>query len=57
MEAKGFSLAILGDPGVGKTSLCYCLTDKPLKETHEPTNGCEYYQKIFRDTKNDQILK
>ena len=57
MEAKGFSLAILGDPGVGKTSLCYCLTDKPLKETHEPTNGCEYYQKIFRDTKNNQILK
>ena len=57
MEAKGFSLAILGDSKVGKTTFCQCITDKPFKEKYEPTNGCEYYQKIYEDSRNNQMMK
>ena len=57
MEAKGFSLAILGDSKVGKSTFCQCITDKPFKEKYEPTNGCEYYQKIYEDNKNNQMMK
>ena len=57
MEAKGFSLAILGDAKVGKTTLCQNITDKPFNDRYAPTNGCEYYQKIYEDSKNNQMMK
>ena len=57
MEAKGFSLAILGDLKVGKSSLCQILTGKQINNKYEPTNGCEYYQKIYEDGKNNQMMK
>ena len=49
MEAKEFSLAILGDKGVGKTSFCNRYINKTFNPSESPTNGGEYFQKIFYD--------
>ena len=54
MEAKGFSLAILGDEGVGKTSFCKRYMDKPFDPNEKPTLRGEYFQKIFFEN-NDTI--
>ena len=47
MEAKGFSLAILGDEGVGKTSFCNRYVNNSFNPNEKPTVGGEYFQKIF----------
>ena len=57
MEAKGFSMAILGDSKVGKTTLCQSIVERPFNDKYEPTNGCEYYQKIYEDSRNNQMMK
>jgi small GTP-binding protein len=49
MEAKGFSLAILGDEGVGKTSFCNIYVNKSFNPNEKPTVGGEYFQKILYD--------
>ena len=55
MEAKEFSLAILGDKGVGKTSFCNRYINKTFNPSESPTNGGEYFQKIFYD--NNAAIK
>ena len=55
MEAKGFSLAILGDEGVGKTCFCKRYVDKSFNPNEKPTLGGEYFQKIFFE--NNGIIK
>ena len=55
MEAKEFSLAILGDKGVGKTSFCNHYINKTFNPSESPTNGGEYFQKIFYD--NNAAIK
>ena len=55
MEAKEFSLAILGDKGVGKTSFCNRYINKTFNPGESPTNGGEYFQKIFYD--NNAAIK
>lgn len=45
MEAKGFSLAILGDEGVGKTSFCNIYVNKSFNPSEKPTIGGQYFQK------------
>lgn len=55
MEAKGFTLAILGDQGVGKTSFCNQYISKTFNEDEKPTLGAEYYQKIILD--NNTAIK
>ena len=55
MEAKEFSLAILGDKGVGKTSFCNRYINKTFNLSESPTNGGEYFQKIFYD--NNAAIK
>ena len=57
MEAKGFSMAILGDSKVGKTTLCQSIVERPFNDKYEATNGCEYYQKIYEDSRNNQMMK
>ena len=47
MEVKGFSLAILGDEGVGKTSFANRYITNTFNETYTPTRGAEYFQQIF----------
>ena len=51
MEIKGYSLAILGDSGVGKTSFatrfCGENFNDENKEKLKPTRGAEYFQRIF----------
>ena len=55
MEAKGYTLAILGDKGVGKTSFCNSFISKTFNPKEEPTLGAEYFQKIFYD--NNILVK
>ena len=55
MEARGYSLAILGDEGVGKSSFCNRYVNKKFDIKQEPTIGGEYFQKVFFD--NNQIIK
>ena len=55
MEAKGYTLAILGDESVGKTSFCNRYLTKAFTEEVTPTVGGEYFQKLFSD--NNQIIK
>ena len=55
MEAKGYTLAILGDEGVGKTSFCNKYLTKTFTTDVPPTIGGEYFQKLFSD--NNQIIK
>ena len=55
MGAKEFSLAILGDKGVGKTSFCNRYINKTFNPSESPTNGGEYFQKIFYD--NNAAIK
>ena len=50
MEAKEFSLAILGDKGVGKTSFCNRYINNTFNPNEEPTNGGEYFQRIFTES-------
>ena len=47
MEVKAFSLAILGDTGVGKTSFSNRFTQNSFNRTEKPTIGAEYFQKIY----------
>ena len=47
MEVKAFSLAILGDTGVGKTSFSNRFTQNIFNATERPTIGAEYFQKIY----------
>ena len=54
MEVKSYSLALLGDVGVGKTSLAIRLA-KNVYEKGKETKGAEYYQKFFCE--NDQTIK
>ena len=53
MDVKSFSIALLGDAGVGKTSLAIRIA-KNTYETKE-TKGAEYYQKIC--IYNNQTIK
>ena len=55
MEAKGYTLAILGDQGVGKTSFCNRYISKSFNQDEKPTVGAEYFQKIFFD--NNMTIK
>ena len=55
MEAKGFSLAILGDEGVGKTSFCNIYVNKSFNPSEKPTIGGQYFQKIIID--NNATIK
>ena len=50
-------MAILGDSKVGKTTLCQNIVERPFSDKYEPTNGCEYYQKIYEDSRNNQMMK
>ena len=51
MDIKGYSLAILGDSGVGKTCFatrfCGENFNEENKERLKPTRGAEYFQRIF----------
>ena len=47
MEVKEFSLAILGDKGVGKTSFSNRFTQNIFNAAEKPTIGAEYFQKIY----------
>jgi small GTP-binding protein len=47
MEVKGYSLAILGDSGVGKTSFSNRYTQNMFNSSERSTIGAEYFQKIF----------
>ena len=47
MEVKGYSVAILGDEGIGKTSFSLKYTQNIFNENQAPTRGGEYFQKIF----------
>ena len=47
MEVKGYSLAILGDEGIGKTSFSQKFTQNIFNPKVTPTRGAEYFQKIF----------
>ena len=44
MEVKSYSLAILGDSGVGKTALAYRIVKNEFMT--KETKGGEYFQKI-----------
>ena len=55
MEVKGYSLAILGDEGVGKTSFLNRFISNTFNESEAPTIGGEYFQKIFDH--NSQTIK
>ena len=54
MEVKGYSLAILGDEGIGKTSFSLKFTQNIFHPKEAPTRGAEYFQKIF-DYHNQSI--
>lgn len=47
MEVKAYSLAILGNSGVGKTSLSNRIIQNEFNKDEEETKGAEYFQKIF----------
>ena len=47
MEVKSFSLAILGDESVGKTSFANRYLKNEFNEAYIPTRGAEYFQQIF----------
>ena len=51
MDIKGYSLAILGDSGVGKTCFatrfCGENFNEENKQRLKPTRGAEYFQRIF----------
>ena len=47
MEVKAFSLAILGDENVGKTSFANRYISNEFNEVYHPTRGAEYFQQIF----------
>ena len=55
MEVKGYSLAILGDEGVGKTSFLNRFISNTFNESESPTIGGEYFQKIYDH--NSQTIK
>ena len=55
MEVKAYSLAILGDKGVGKTSFSNRITQNIFNQKEKPTIGAEYFQKIFYY--NNQSIK
>ena len=50
-----YSLAILGDKGVGKTSFSNRITQNIFNQKEKPTIGAEYFQKIFYY--NNQSIK
>ena len=47
MEVKSYSLAILGDTGVGKTCFSNRFTQNIFNTNENPTIGGEYFQKIY----------
>jgi small GTP-binding protein len=49
-----FKLAVLGDPGVGKTSIILRFSDNAFLETYIPTMGVNITEKSFR-VKNDVL--
>ena len=55
MEVKGYSLAILGDSGVGKTSFSNRFTQNMFNASESSTIGAEYFQKIYYY--NNQSIK
>ena len=55
MEIKGYSLSILGDEGVGKTSFLNRFISNSFNESESPTIGGEYFQKIYDH--NGQTIK
>lgn len=50
-----FKLVVVGDPGVGKTSIILRFTDNAFLRTYVPTLGVNITEKIFDDT--DKVLE
>lgn len=50
-----FKLVVVGDPGVGKTSIILRFTDNAFLRTYIPTLGVNITEKIFDDT--DKVLE
>ena len=50
-----FKLVVVGDPGVGKTSIILRFTDNAFLRTYIPTLGVNITEKVFDDT--DKVLE